>query len=414
MGSYKLLHITNFYPEYLKSYYNRFPGIIHKSYKEQYSQLMNDTCEPKVFMTPHFESLGVEFINIVSNAFPLQKAWQLQENLNINEKKELIVKQIKIYKPDVLWIDDISLINSEYLAQIKTAVPEIKLLITSFCTNYNSEILRHFKIFDLVITCTPGLNTEFNNQGLKSHLVYFGFEPSVLEKVKFENPFPESEFLFTGSLYSGSGNHNKRLQYIEDMLKENIPLSIYGNIEKNSKIRLKKAFYFTFSTLSKLHLEQIIKYIPIFKKHEDYGISPVKNYSALLLKNMNPPVFGLDMLKLMSKASMVFNQHVDVAGDFAGNIRMFEATGVGSCLVTDYKKNINELFDPDYEVVTYNSIDECIEKIKWLTNHKEEMKNIAKAGQNRTLKNHSTARRVAQINDIILKEMNRKSAKHTI
>ena len=32
-----------------------------------------------------------------------------------------------------------------------------------------------------------------------------------------------------------------------------------------------------------------------------------------------------------------------------GNIRMFEATGVGSCLLTDHKQNLQDLFIPDEE-----------------------------------------------------------------
>ena len=35
----------------------------------------------------------------------------------------------------------------------------------------------------------------------------------------------------------------------------------------------------------------------------------------------------------------------------AGNIRMFEITGVGSCLLTENFNNIPQLFDIDKEVV---------------------------------------------------------------
>ena len=43
-------------------------------------------------------------------------------------------------------------------------------------------------------------------------------------------------------------------------------------------------------------------------------------------------------------------------------MRLFEATGSGACLVTDWKENLGELFEPDVEVVTYRSVAECVKK----------------------------------------------------
>jgi spore maturation protein CgeB len=34
-----------------------------------------------------------------------------------------------------------------------------------------------------------------------------------------------------------------------------------------------------------------------------------------------------------------------------------------------YIENLSELFEIDREVVTYKSVDECIEKVKWLLEH---------------------------------------------
>ena len=45
---------------------------------------------------------------------------------------------------------------------------------------------------------------------------------------------------------------------------------------------------------------------------------------------------------------------------------MFESTCSGSCLVTDYGSIIGELFEVDKTVITYSSIDECVEKYKYL------------------------------------------------
>ena len=97
--------------------------------------------------------------------------------------------------------------------------------------------------------------------------------------------------------------------------------------------------------------------------------------------------------------------HAEVAGDYAANVRMFEVSGVGSLLVTDHKKRIESLFEPDREILTYGSKEECTEKLRWAVEHPEEARQMALAGQKRTLREHSVEKRVEQLYDIIRKEL---------
>jgi spore maturation protein CgeB len=100
------------------------------------------------------------------------------------------------------------------------------------------------------------------------------------------------------------------------------------------------------------------------------------------------------MYKVLSNSRISLNTHIDVAGSFAANMRLFEATGVGSCLVTDYKSNLADFFKIDEEVVTYKSASECISKIKFLLSNENERKKIAIAGQKRTLSDHTYSNRI--------------------
>ena len=80
-------------------------------------------------------------------------------------------------------------------------------------------------------------------------------------------------------------------------------------------------------------------------------------------------------------------------------MRLFEATGVGTCLLTDWKQNLSEIFAPDLEVTTYKTAEECVDKVKWLLDHPKERKAIAEAGQARTLKEHTFEQRAAQMHE---------------
>jgi spore maturation protein CgeB len=90
-----------------------------------------------------------------------------------------------------------------------------------------------------------------------------------------------------------------------------------------------------------------------------------------------------------------------------GNMRMYETTGMGTCLLTDSGDNMADLFEPDREVVTYSSIDECIEKSRYLLDHEDVRRKIALAGQQRTLRDHTMSNRSLQVDSMIQGMLNR-------
>ena len=136
---------------------------------------------------------------------------------------------------------------------------------------------------------------------------------------------------------------------------------------------------------------------------ENYGSDEPKiPLSELFPDRCHPPVFGLDMYEVLRRSKFSFNRHTDALGEqIFGNIRIFEATGVGSCLVTDFTESGRELFEPDHEIVSYSCMDECIEKLTYLMDHEDERAAIAAAGQKRVLGSHTMRHRCAQIHDII-------------
>ena len=115
----------------------------------------------------------------------------------------------------------------------------------------------------------------------------------------------------------------------------------------------------------------------------------------------HPPVMGMDMYNLIHQSKVTFNSHADMAAGDVGNMRLFEATGVGTCLLTDTGNNMSDLYEADKEVVIYKNLDEAIEKAKYLIEHPNVAQEIAAAGQKRTLKDHTTKVRCRQIDGII-------------
>ena len=73
----------------------------------------------------------------------------------------------------------------------------------------------------------------------------------------------------------------------------------------------------------------------------------------------------LNMYKILGRSRISFNRHINVSENYANNMRLYEATGMGSLLLTDKKDNLNKLFEIDREIVTYSCKEEAAEKVNF-------------------------------------------------
>jgi spore maturation protein CgeB len=112
------------------------------------------------------------------------------------------------------------------------------------------------------------------------------------------------------------------------------------------------------------------------------------------------------MFPQLQRTRVSLNTHIDISATHASNMRLYEATGAGSCLLTDWKSNLGELFEDGVEVVSYKSADECVEKVNYLLAHEDERRAIATGGQRRTLRDHSFDNRAVQLDQIIHTALN--------
>jgi hypothetical protein len=402
--SYRILRITDYYGEFLNSYYLNNSDKINLDYHTQYNEIVNQSIEIVSSYEKYMKQIGIDAIGIISNAEHLQKRWAKEHDISGEKAPEdIVVEQIKFYKPDIVWIDTTRFLTKKWISHLKTLTPNLKLVVGHICAPYNDALAEAFKELDIVFTCSPCTVKELKSKGIKNvELVYHSFNHSILDKVNNEkNDFPNTNVLFTGSLLTGFGFHNERIDYLEKIINSDIEMSLFGNLENRNKIFLKRSFSKTIRLLESLNFNNLIENISFLNQHKLHASVDINYYSKKLLDSVEPPVFGLDMFKVLAKSDICFNIHGDVAKKCAGNLRLFEATGVGSCLVTDWKENMSDLFDLDNEVVTYKSPEECIDKIKWLVNNPIEMNRISKAGQDRTLKDHTVQKRVLQVNEIL-------------
>lgn len=108
-----------------------------------------------------------------------------------------------------------------------------------------------------------------------------------------------------------------------------------------------------------------------------YGIAPNRFYNGEMEKAyQHKYITGEEKAKLLYGSKIVFNNmhYAEIEGV---NCRFFEVNGSGAFQLSDYRPILHELLPIDPELVSFKSIDEGIEKIRYYLSHPEERYEIA-------------------------------------
>lgn len=108
-------------------------------------------------------------------------------------------------------------------------------------------------------------------------------------------------------------------------------------------------------------------------------------------------VLGDDMVKSINSYKIHFNKNIrdDI------NYRTFETCGCGTFLLTNYTHNLEKLFEIGKELVTYNSLFEIDEIIKYYLENDRERDQISESGYNRVKNEHTYYHRAKKLIKII-------------
>lgn len=396
--SYRFVKISSYYGAFLAQYYSRHPVSESLSYDDQHRHLMAQGFAWADHMARALQPLGVDASEIVENALPLQQAWAREHGLQDLSPLDLLVAQIRHMGAEVVFVQDPLRFPRGWLRHLRSEVPGLQLVVGWLCAPHDDQALDILRELDFVMTGTPGFLEQFRSQGLRTFHAYHAFAPRMLEQLGDLPPSLECELVFVGSLFAGQAFHDDRAMVLSHLLAHDVNVRIYGQISEPSF--LKNAFKAGMLALTEsvpgLDRLKVTSALAVRILRWRDSVSLVR-FPRALKKRVNPPVFGREMLRVLQDAKLAFNSHIGVAGQYAGNVRLFEATGVGTCLLTDWKENLGDIFREDQEVVTYRSAQECVEKARWLVENPEQARKIAAAGQARTLRDHTFERLAAQV-----------------
>jgi spore maturation protein CgeB len=401
----KLLKLTSFYTAYIQDFYARHPALDSQSYAQQKAALDYDAFGWGDFWSHALRPLDYEVMEVTANLEPLQRAWAREHGVEWRQATwvwDLAWDQVIRFQPTILFVDDYSTFSYQWLTEIRQTCPSIRVIL-GWCGAPHNEA-GVFKACDAVLSCIPELVDYFRDRGHRSFHLNHAFEPRLLGRLEEINQ--DIDFSFVGSINRGKDSHRERERLLVNLASQ-VPIQIFTpNLDLTRTDELKTlakgTLYAVMQALQWTGIPQgaLVK-MPKIGQAALWSYRPMVAVHPRLKTFAQSAVFGLEMYQTLRKSKVTFNHHIDISANSASNMRLFEATGVGACLITDWKNNLKELFVPEQEVVTYKSADECVEKVKWLLGHPQERRMIAEAGQARTLKDHTFTQRAVQLDKII-------------
>jgi spore maturation protein CgeB len=353
----KIVYFVTYYMPYLDNFYKKHHDLANKDYDIQLAAIKNDYFGSFVSYVNHANKLGAEAYLVIANCKPLQKQWAKENNVVFDDKTwthSIPLAQTKAISPDIFYTGSMFEYYGEFLGEIKKIVKKIYGWISCPIPNGAKPIQ-----LDLILSSSPHYIELFREEGFNSELLPAAFDADIVIKnnLNFEPTIPIS---FVGGL---SIAHQQRIEGIKRMVAKT-PIELYGygidNLPDNRNSIVKK----------------------IFK-------NPIQ-------ARFQGEVWGLEMYKTLRNSKITFNSHIDMANGNGVNMRMYEATGVGTLLLTDGKYGKVKMFE-DNEVVYYENINDAIEKAKYYLSHETERQKIADAGQKRTLKDYNFANNVKEM-----------------
>lgn len=364
--------LDTYYAKFLAAHYAANPQLAGTSYAAQHADLLNQVFGTSDFYSRHLRELGCEAQDLIVNCIPLQASWARENGVDYSALAlkiphrlfrlpvvgpalarlpglvELATAQIQAFRPDVLYCQDLSFFPPEVLGKLRS---HVKLIVGQIASPLPPDAF--LKAYDLVLTSFPHFVPRLRALGVASEYFRIGFDTRVLDLLGSVSKDIDASFV--GGISRHHGNAVPLLEY----LAGHTPIQFFG-----------------------------------------YGAKTLPR-SSLIRQRHHGEVWGLNMYRALARSRVTLNRHIGVAENYANNMRLYEATGVGSLLITDRKSNLGELFELDREVVAYSSQEEAVELIHYYLAHPEKAEEIARAGQARTLREHTYSRRMQELVPIL-------------
>ena len=394
----RLMRVAMGYGSYLRHFSEKYPDVAVLGYERLLRRYHEDAFGTSDAWTSALEALGYETFATVGNYEALQRAWAREHGVHVDDgtwPRDILLAQARHFRPEVVWLNGY---DRDLVSALRRQVPGLRLIFQA--VGARLDLSFPFRDLDFLISSAPEAVATLRSRGVPAHHVDHAFDSRILQRLSPAAPAIH-DLVFAGELVAGQGFHGRR-QALLIRLSADCPIEIFtSGFASEAAGRLGTPAFWR-SVARPIHFAvahglpaSIVRCVPKLRNLLDLRLNPA------IQSRLRPPVYGLDMYETLRRSRISLNVHADFSPTHASNLRLYEAAGVGSCLLTDWKANLPDLFEPDREVVAYRTPDECVEKVRWLLAHPSEREAIAQAGRQRCLAEHTHRHRAPRLDAVI-------------
>lgn len=367
----KLLQFMTFYPNYTQSFYDGRPGLATEPFSRQIAALLGDGFAGGHVLAPDLARLGYDAQLIVHDCAPAQFQWARENGVTVAPDDprwtaRIVAAQVEKLRPDVVYITDPVCFDWGFFSSLSWRPRLVVIWRAAMIPPWIN-----WAGFDAIVSNDKGSIDQALALGVPfAERMNPGFPAFMAERLRAVEP--ECDVAFTGQL---SRWHLRRVKYLAHV----------GATALQGPRRFSVRYHLPFGDPAGL--------------------------PAAIGAHHRPAVWGEEMFRAVKQARIVVNPHIDIVDgvSFLGNMRVFETTGMGTLMLADGGDDPDPPFIPGVEVATYRGPHDLVEKIHYYLDHPEEREAIARRGQERCLRDHSTARRAEEFDAIIRRLEARKS-----
>jgi spore maturation protein CgeB len=366
----RFLIVDHMYGTFVDWVYKSTPGLANQSYADQKRRIDQELFGESQFEVAALKAQGHEAYDHIANVRQLQEAWFRESGLEFPRPRlgvrlrrgyipwpsrfdarwigEALLARVRQLRPDVVHIQAMDLLEPWTIASLRD---ETRLVVGQVATELPATWT--YRDYGFIVSSIPAVVDRFRRDGADAEFLPLAFEPSVLDAI----------------------GHFDR----------DVPVSFVGSFTTRYADRLSI-------------VETVAEAAPLRTWTADLAGIPV---DSPIRPTIEGPAWGRKMYEVMARSLMTVNTHGRIAGEDANNLRLYEATGAGALLITDARRNMNQLFDVGAQVVTYRDTADCARVVRYYLDHSAEAAAIAAAGQRRTLREHTWSNRMARLVELV-------------
>ncbi len=361
--------LDTYYPAFQRELYGRRPELPELPYAEQLDAVLGACFGTSDAFSHHLHALGHEAIDVVANCAPLQERWAAERGLPVRRRRPaarlraIARAQIADFDPDVVYCHNLAFLARRDLDRLRR---QRRLVVGQIASPLPSR--RLVAGFDLVLSSFPHFVARLRARGIDSEHFRLAIDARVLDRLRAAGADPDA----------GSARD------LDVVFVGGVDPAVHGGGT---------------ALLARVCARRRVDVW-------GYGADRLPADSPILA-HFHGEAWGLDMYRVLARARVAINRHIDVAEGHANNMRLFEATGMGALLVTDGAGDLGRLFEPGAEAIPYRDADELEAALDRYLADEPARRAAAAAGQRRTLSEHTYERRMAELVAILAPRLRR-------